>query len=261
MSIYDSYCATGHAKDATPESLQANHEWYAMQFGPVLPKDRDIRVIDLGCGPGYFLSWLAASGYHNAVGVDESRVLLDMAADRGISTVHDDIIHYLEVNSEQADVISLFHVLEHFSLEESQYLLKLVSRRLKAGGLFLVAVPNVMAPFPVSAYGDISHRLYFSWQSLRQLLVSAEFSNVRYLPLRSLVERRLRGRVHHVLRAVYLNAYRLLDGLVNGFAEIDQRPLDMHLLAACGQRDFASSHDDEVGVTVSRHQDAKPVRG
>lgn len=233
MSIYDSYCATGHATHASSEALQATYEWYEHQFASLLPKDRDSKIVDLGCGPGYFVSWLVASGYHNAIGVDDSQVLLAMATDLGTPTVHDDIIHYLEGSTERFDVISLFHVLEHFPFEEAQYLLKLVNRRLKTEGLCLVAVPNVMAPFPVNAYGDISHRLYFSWQSLRQLLVSADFCNVRYLPPCPMVGRSLRGRTRHILRAIYLAGYRLLDGLVNGFAGIDQRPLDGQLIAAC----------------------------
>lgn len=237
MSIYDTYCATGHAWDASPEYLRTAHQWYRRQFGSVIPQNRDIRVVDLGCGPGYFVSWLVSSGYRNVIGVDGSPVLLAMAKERGLPTVQDDILNYLEVNTGGVDVISLFHVLEHFSLDEAHHLMRLINRNLNKGGLCLVAVPNVMAPFPVNAYGDISHRLYFSWLSLRQLLVSAGFTKVDYLSPYEVVGRSLRSRLRHGLTRTYLMGCRVVDGLVNGFSDMNQRPLDRQLIAVCRQGD------------------------
>lgn len=234
-SIYDGYFATGHVEVITPSVLESIFTWYEDEYGKVLDPNEDSRIVDLGCGPGYFLGWLQRKGYKNVIGVDDSDALLTMAKRLGVPVVQDDLLHFLKESNETFDVISLFHVLEHFTVDSGTELLRLIRNHLSPGGVFLVAVPNAMSPYPQSAYGDISHRMYFSWQSLRQLLILSGFSDVTYLRSKGMRgTQSIFGRIRRMARAGYIRKLIFWERIFNGFADAENRPMDSQLIAICG---------------------------
>jgi SAM-dependent methyltransferase len=95
-----------------------------------LPKDS--RILDLGCGPGYFLDEMKARGYSNLLGVTLSASDIELCKSKGHS-VQDYDITFLPQSAgftdESVDFIFLRHALEHspypiFSLMEYNRLLK-----------------------------------------------------------------------------------------------------------------------------------------
>src|SRR5439155_26972464 len=51
---------------------------------PLLPADKQARILDLGCGYGEFLCFLQKEGYQNAAGIDLNRRQLDAAERLGV---------------------------------------------------------------------------------------------------------------------------------------------------------------------------------
>src|SRR5438067_5217664 len=57
--------------------LDASVEWPALR--PLLPAMNDLRVLDLGCGLGWFGRWARARGAAQVVGIDSSEKMLARA--------------------------------------------------------------------------------------------------------------------------------------------------------------------------------------
>src|SRR4051812_18331942 len=67
------------------EGLAAAAEWSDLQR--MLPPMAGRRVVDLGCGYGWFCRWAAAAGAQSVLGLDVSRKMLARAADDGADPV------------------------------------------------------------------------------------------------------------------------------------------------------------------------------
>jgi SAM-dependent methyltransferase len=141
-----------------------------------VPKDRDCAVLDLGCGKGELLSILAAKGYGNLEGVDCSplqvrrRVVPCVRLGDGLSALK-------ESADRSLDVVIAFDVIEHLMREELLSWATEVRRTLKAGGRWIVHVPNAASPFGSRVrYSDLTHELAFTRESIGQLAQLAGFS-------------------------------------------------------------------------------------
>ena len=75
------------------------------------------------------------------------------------------------------DAIVAFDVIEHFDKNELIDVTDAVLRALKPGGRWIVHVPNGASPFAgIVRYGDLTHELAFTPESLSQLFLSSGFS-------------------------------------------------------------------------------------
>lgn len=105
-----------------------------------LPKDA--KILDLGCGPGYFLDEMKSRGYTNLVGVTLSPGDVKLCEDKGHTIKRYDLSFIPQKDGyydESVDFIFLRHALEHspypvFSLME-------YNRVLKQGGRIYIEVP------------------------------------------------------------------------------------------------------------------------
>ena len=105
-----------------------------------LPKDA--KILDLGCGPGYFLDEMKVRGYTDLVGVSLSPEDVKICEDKGHTIKKYDLSFLPQKDGyydESVDFIFLRHALEHspypiFSLME-------YNRVLKQGGKMYIEVP------------------------------------------------------------------------------------------------------------------------
>ena len=105
-----------------------------------LPKDA--KILDLGCGPGYFLDEMKERGYTDLVGVSLSPEDVKICEDKGHTIKKYDLSFLPQKDGyydESVDFIFLRHALEHspypiFSLME-------YNRVLKQGGKMYIEVP------------------------------------------------------------------------------------------------------------------------
>jgi 2-polyprenyl-3-methyl-5-hydroxy-6-metoxy-1,4-benzoquinol methylase len=154
---------------------------YSYKLMKYLPKDRDVKIFDLGCGYGALLYWLKQAGYHCLEGVDRSPQQVEGAHSIGLtSVVQDHIGSYLAgQRSESCDVVIASDVLEHFAKEEALRFVDEVFRVLTPTGIFILHLPNGEGFLSgCVANGDFTHELLVTRQSLGQLLRCAGFSQV-----------------------------------------------------------------------------------
>lgn len=146
-----------------------------------LPANRELVIIDLGCGSGALIRRLAAHGYKNIRGVDVSLEQVAEAHKLGTSSVaQGDILAYLaSIPHSSTDVVVAFDVIEHLTKNELVALVDAVRRVLRPGGRWVIHAPNANSPFGMRIrYGDMTHELAFTAGSLRQLLIASGFAAV-----------------------------------------------------------------------------------
>lgn len=61
-----------------------------------LPKDKNARILDLGCGMGHYIYALKKIGYSNVAGVDASESNVRFCLSHHMNVVQDNIVNYLK---------------------------------------------------------------------------------------------------------------------------------------------------------------------
>jgi 2-polyprenyl-3-methyl-5-hydroxy-6-metoxy-1,4-benzoquinol methylase len=97
------------------------------------------KLMDLGCGLGYFLNGVVKDKTFDALGVDVSTEAIDYVKQKfGYAVLGEDKLDTIEKHS--FDVITQWHVLEHVHLLNER--MQQLKRMLKPNGTLFIAVPN-----------------------------------------------------------------------------------------------------------------------
>jgi SAM-dependent methyltransferase len=150
-------------------------------FESLLPPDRR-RLLDIGCGPGFFLETAMRRGWLSQ-GIEPSRQAAAHARGLGV-TVTEGFF-----NAENAamlgrfDAVHLNNVLEH--IPDPARLIGLAHGLLEPGGVICINVPNDFSPLQIAAMGAAGtndwwvapphHLNYFDFESLTALLIRLGF--------------------------------------------------------------------------------------
>ena len=127
--------------------LDAAPEWPALQS--MLPPMHGLKVVDLGCGYGWFCRWASEQGAHSVLGLDVSQKMLDQAQ----STTSASNIRYERSDLEQLDLPTDSFDLAYSSLalhyiKDLPGLFATIHTALKPGSRFVFSIehPIFMAP-------------------------------------------------------------------------------------------------------------------
>jgi len=153
----------------------------AANIGPQLaqlPAGRT-RILDLGCGVGLTLAWLATVPGIQAVGLDASQSQLDVAQRfaPGVELHRGEALDFLRAHPGQFGGIICSDVLEHLPDGMLFEVVQAVHAALVPGGFFWVRVPNAACLIgSYSRYMDLTHLRSFTATSLAQLLEAGGFT-------------------------------------------------------------------------------------
>jgi len=155
-------------------------EWYY----DCLPPDKSAKILDIGCGDGKFLFFLQRKGYTKIEGLELSPQQASNAKKHVESPIHvvEDTVAFLLDHPSTYDMITMNDVLEHIPKKETVGLLKAVLGALQPGGNVVTSVPQVsgLASF-FCRYNDFTHEILFTEISLKQVLLLAGFSDIRFI--------------------------------------------------------------------------------
>jgi 2-polyprenyl-3-methyl-5-hydroxy-6-metoxy-1,4-benzoquinol methylase len=157
---------------------------YSRQYAELLPRAKGVRVLDVGCGGGYFLSFLKSAGFSRLRGVDSDQAAVEacrsnveVPAERG------EAIRYLRTHEKSFDLIVCNHVMEHFARADSIELAGALYDALAPGGNLIVTVPNAMSPWMgYYLFDDLTHDHLYTPNSLAGSLASVGFANISVHP-------------------------------------------------------------------------------
>lgn len=144
------------------------YRWYLRGW---LPDYTTGEILDIGCGSGQFLYFLRQQGFERLKGIDLDQKQIALAKELGFDVQATPALDFLVQSHDGIDMIVMLDIVEHFTREELFPLLREVYRKLRAGGRFIVSVPNAESPTgPACIYGDITHETSFTSLSLAELL-------------------------------------------------------------------------------------------
>lgn len=181
--FYDRYVSAFKSSTSllNDHALGRYHAWCDHKFGPLIEgMARDSRVLEVGCGPGYLLSWLLKLGFSSVEGIDVSAEQIEVAVERGTNARVADVFDCLKTKHSY-DLIIAIDFFEHFSREELLLLCESLSNALAPGGTLLIQTPNGAGLLPGKIItGDITHMTILSPGSLAQLLQCYPFEQIEF---------------------------------------------------------------------------------
>lgn len=152
------------------------YRWYLRGW---LPKQKDAKIADLGCGYGRLLYFLKEQGYTNICGVDISSDQVAIARQVVSNVDEGDVLNWLKDRSDQFDLLIALDLIEHFTREEALQFLELCFKSLKNGGRLIMQTPNADSPFGLQhRYNDITHEWAYNVNQLSRLLRRVGFVNI-----------------------------------------------------------------------------------
>ena len=144
----------------------------------------------------------------------------------GIDNVYcEDLITFLHDHPKAFACITTFDVVEHFPKCEVLKLLDAIHQALQSGGIFIMQVPNGASPFHgTMRYGDFTHELAFTNESVIQVLDVTGFTNVHVYPAGPVV--------HGVLSAVRWVIWHVIRQLLMLYLAAETGSGHRHVLTA-----------------------------
>lgn len=165
------------------KKLQTESRILTKEILPLLPSDKNINILDMGCGFGSLIYTLKQNGYKNLKGIDLSEGQVKVAHEIGLPEVElQDLLPYLKNHSGTFDVITGIDIIEHFSKDELVEVIMCVKNALKPNGIAIFRTPNLDAPFAtLFSNGDFTHENYLNYSSANQVMLSLGFKNIEVL--------------------------------------------------------------------------------
>jgi 2-polyprenyl-3-methyl-5-hydroxy-6-metoxy-1,4-benzoquinol methylase len=176
----------GHAPTLSSEAAGAMQ----LMYGPLLAAlPSGSRVLDLGCGTGLLLGWLATQTHIVPVGVDNSPTQVEEARHHlpNVQVACADGLSYLVEHPESFGAIYCLDVLEHLSgIDLCVQWIGAARAALRRGGFFLCRMPNgANLAASYSRYMDLTHERCFTRSSILQLLEAGGLKDCRIVPYRA----------------------------------------------------------------------------
>ncbi len=149
---------------------------YLPHLSHLLPDDA---ILEVGCGPGLLLAYLASKGYRSLEGIDISAEQIEIAKAQGLRAQCADVFSFLEQRKGAYQAIIGLDFVEQFTKDEVLRLFRAMWRALKGGGVLLLQTLNGEGLFSSQViYGDLTHCTVFTPASLAQALRLSGFSDV-----------------------------------------------------------------------------------
>lgn len=181
QQLYSTYVSGGQAAPLPAGEVRAQAYPHTLALiRQHFPADRQARVLDLGCGHGTLLACARHLGYQNLTGVDGSAEQVALAHRLGRPDVRcQDIFDFVAQAHEVFDVVCLMDVLEHLTRPELLRFMSDLPRIMAPGARLLVHVPNAEGLHGMRIrYGDLTHEIAFTAQSMHQLLTACGFDQI-----------------------------------------------------------------------------------
>jgi len=173
-----------------PDDLESGYNkfdaYYKANFLPLLPEDRNTKILVVSCGPGYLVKVLSEAGYKDVLGIDSFPDKIAYAEKHSLNCRVERGFEHVASHPDEYDVIIAEQELNHLTLDESLSFLALCRKSLHENGLLVVYAMNGAHPL----YGaenlahNIDHFYTVTEFSLSQIMSAGGFEDVNIHPLK-----------------------------------------------------------------------------
>ncbi len=184
--LFDRYISTqlGTNYRQRQKDFYLSYKYFQKNYLKYFPKNREIKILDIGCGMGHFLYFLKKEGYRNCLGIDISKECVEFCKERNFNVRYIDAFEFLKTNKILFDIIVMNDIIEHLTQEEIIEVLELIYNNLNKNGKIFIKTPNMANPIlgVHGRYIDFSHKIGFTEESLAQVLRIFNFKNIKIIP-------------------------------------------------------------------------------
>jgi 2-polyprenyl-3-methyl-5-hydroxy-6-metoxy-1,4-benzoquinol methylase len=179
-TFYNNYLQNSYYKVQNNWDDDRQYRGYLIKnFLEFFPKDKKSNVLDIGIGDGKTLRAFKEFGYVNYFGIDIAEDLIKEAKTRDLACEHvKNTVAFLDLNKNKYSLVSIFHVIEHISKQESVDFLERIKESLTEDGKVIIVTPSVQNIFYVGPFWDFTHVNFFTERSLSQLCEAAGFKEI-----------------------------------------------------------------------------------
>jgi len=203
--VFDNYIQ--HSFDE-PQQADFKIAQFAYNYRSHFP-GKSKKALDIGIGRGEMLTCMKNWGM-DYEGVDISPSTVNFCQKLGLNCVTtSDTAAWLQERTAVYDIITALDVIEHIPREDLIAFLQTVNTSLKPNGKAVFQVPNLQSPEGyLHHFNDITHASGFVEHSLHQVLLAADFKNIKYFGFEELIENTPRTLIRKVLRWFYWRLIR-----------------------------------------------------
>lgn len=172
----EAYYVSEVAGQGYDEYLEVRHNWiktFMRRLNQITKYQSPGKVLDIGCGPGFFLEAAQAKGY-DAYGLDPSDYIVKVAREKFGDRIQHGVIETANYPADEFDLVVAFDTFEH--VYHPLEWLSAARRVLKTGSLLAITTPD-----PSSLLAKVSgkkwvsfklpeHVFYWSPQTIRRAL-------------------------------------------------------------------------------------------
>lgn len=229
--------------DDSIRHYEDSYNYYKRIFSNLLPEDKDIKILDVGCGFGLAIYSLKKMGYKHVKGIDISRQLVEVCHKNNLDVeLVEDSTEWLNKHPCEFDVIIFLDVLEHIPPEKHLIFLKSIYKSLKQNGMIICTTPNANSTFSSRwIYNDWTHYTSFTEHSLDFILRNSGFKDVQIKEVEFITKPRypiiLRKSVLHWILFKIIRFFRRLEAIAELGEEGKTIPLSLNLLAVAYKKD------------------------
>ncbi len=126
------------------------------------PLDRNLRILEVGCGRGGKTDFLHGQGFTDILGVEKNEFQVQECRRRGLNVVTLDEFESSH-GDDLFDFLVLSHIIEHFDFDDLIVFIDGYLKYLKPGGLLLIATPMLHPHF----WLDLDHQKPYYPQGIK----------------------------------------------------------------------------------------------
>jgi len=213
------------------------------EYTAYLPNDKDINVLDIGCGGGDLILFLKKKEFNDIYGIDVDEGAIRTCKEKGIKEAEriEELGSYLEGKKEKYGLIFAREVIYYFPEDKLKGYLNAINRSLAKGGVFIVEVFNgAVLTANFVKYKDHGIKSIFTEHSIRNALegsgfeVTAIFGNIT--PIKG-----LKRFLWIILQKAWFAVLRSIYILERGFDPNNPKILSKSIIAIAKKHEKSNS--------------------
>lgn len=172
-----------------PENIEKGYttlyKFYKHNYLPHIQENKDIEILVISCGPGYFVDMLNRQGYKNVLGIDSFEEKVSLAKKRGLNCEQAEVFDFLANSEKVYDLIICEQELNHLTKQEIIDFLNLANSKLQSGGKLISHALNGANPITGSEAlaQNFDHYNTFTEYTIHQVLEYTGFKEIKVIPL------------------------------------------------------------------------------